>query len=182
MKKMLLMLIIISSLFISCEKETKFKLDPNSTIAITYAAEATRSDVHFSAKEIVLQAGSIRFYDTSYEAISTRGFSESQKDTINNRLLMLSTDILDPIGDSIRILPNFIEGRNVVIIRLNENLSTRDTIAYVPAAVHRKAEKDIYAAFEVGDYEKCMQLFEKAFTFVPITGAEWRALPENNVN
>ncbi len=51
-----------------------------------------------------------------------------------------------------------------------------DTIGYVPNEVIKRAEAAIHAAFEEGDYDECMRLFEEAYVFIPTTGAEWRAL------
>lgn len=51
-----------------------------------------------------------------------------------------------------------------------------DTIGYIPNRVVEQAETAIHSAFEAGDYEECMRLFEQAYIFIPITGAEWRAL------
>lgn len=53
-----------------------------------------------------------------------------------------------------------------------------DTIAYVPNSVIRRAEVAIKTAFDAGDYDECMRLFEEAYVFIPITGPEWRALKE----
>lgn len=55
-----------------------------------------------------------------------------------------------------------------------------DTIGYVPNRVIKAAEAEIHKAFNAGDYEKCTQLFETAYVFQPITGAEWRALKAKN--
>lgn len=51
-----------------------------------------------------------------------------------------------------------------------------DTIGYVPNEVIKRAEVAIHAAFDAGDYDECMRLFEEAYVFIPTTGAEWRAL------
>lgn len=58
---------------------------------------------------------------------------------------------------------------------------SQDTIAYIPNAVMREAEKNITEAYARGDYAACYKLFDTAITFFPITGAEWRALKEQGV-
>lgn len=58
---------------------------------------------------------------------------------------------------------------------------TIDTIAYIPNKVGIKAEKNIKEAYANGDYITCYELFKKAYTFYPITGAEWRALKAQGV-
>jgi hypothetical protein len=54
--------------------------------------------------------------------------------------------------------------------------SQHDTIAYIPNSVLLNAKGLIRAAYDRGDYATVYALFNKAFTFKPITGAEWRAL------
>ena len=51
-----------------------------------------------------------------------------------------------------------------------------DTVAYIPNSVLLNAKGSIRAAYDRGDYATVYALFNKAFTFKPITGAEWRAL------
>ncbi len=55
----------------------------------------------------------------------------------------------------------------------------RDTIGYIPSVVLEKAKRDITEAFNADDYELCSALFEEAFTFVPITGEQWREKKAN---
>ena len=62
------------------------------------------------------------------------------------------------------------------------NPTTWDTIAYVPNAQLEAAEKLVRAAYERGEYDRCYQILEKAYTFIPITGAQWRKLKAKNKN
>ena len=55
----------------------------------------------------------------------------------------------------------------------------RDTIGYVPSLVLAKAREDITNAFNAEDYDLCSALFDEAFTFVPITGEQWREKKAN---
>lgn len=56
-----------------------------------------------------------------------------------------------------------------------------DTIGYVPNTVLFAAKKAVRDAFAKEDWEECMRLFEEAYTFIPITGAEWLELNEEDV-
>ena len=56
------------------------------------------------------------------------------------------------------------------------------SIAYIPNATLRTAETAIRAAYEAKDIEACYTAFNTAYTFTPITGAEWRALKSAGQN
>lgn len=183
----LLSLIILTSL-ISCGKDdggtTKGRLDPNAMISLRPAigvkseAVITNPD-HLTAKEIVEQAHAMRF-ESNYGGL-IRGFSEVMRDIPNTRLLMLGEDIISQNGEYV---PNFIEGYDIVFIREispNPNFLV-DTIAYIPNVTLRAAETAIKAAFAKEDYAACYKLFDEAFTFIPITGEEWRALKAAGTN
>lgn len=104
-----------------------------------------------------------------------RGFGPEQRDTISERpaLLMQSTDILrEEEGLNIR----WIKGYNYVI--LDEK---RDTIAYLPNAILRKAEQDIYKAYADSNFNEVYRIFHEGFKFKPITGKMWRELKEKNM-
>ena len=61
-------------------------------------------------------------------------------------------------------------------------VTTWDTIAYVPNAQMEAAEPLVRAAYARGDYDECYRILEKAYTFIPITGAQWRKLKAANKN
>ena len=53
-----------------------------------------------------------------------------------------------------------------------------EVIAYIPNAKMDEAQKAIRAAWEAKDNEEVYRLFNEAFTFIPITNNEWKALKE----
>lgn len=180
MKKLILLLTII--LFASCEKEpvSKGKLDPNALISIRPAAGVKS---YLSAKEIVKNTRNISFYNPTISGtVLTRGFSATQRDTINVRLLMWGIDIISQEGNYV---PDFIEGNDFVFrkeVDMSATPPVYDTIAYIPNSVIINAKSQIKAAFADSNYVEVYRLFDQAFTFTPITGTEWRALKKAGQN
>lgn len=158
----------------SCEKEdNKGKLNPNALISIRPAANVKS---YLSAKEIVKKTWDMSFYPKYATLPGSRGFSPNQRDTVNVRLLMWGTDIIDQFG---KYTGEFIEGKDFVL-RIDVNLTARppvyDTIAYIPNSVITEARTKIQTAFADSNFVEVYRLFDVAFTFTPITGPEWRAL------
>ena len=180
MKKLILLLAII--LFASCEKEpiSKGKLDPNALISIRPAAGVKS---YLSAKEIVKQTSDMSFYNLKmYSLPIARGFAPAQRDTLNVRLMMWGTDIIDQQG---LYHPNFIEGKDFVFrkaVDLGHYPPIYDTLAYIPNSVITEAREKIVTAFADSNYTEVYRLFDVAFTFTPITGPEWRALKASGQN
>lgn len=109
---------------------------------------------------------------------------------IENRKILIGESKYDPEGiygleglfelrDEIPFPEGFVPGPN--FDGYGFQTFSRDTIAYIPNAVMREAEKNITEAYARGDYAACYKLFDTAITFFPITGAEWRALKEQGV-
>ena len=165
--------------------------DSVATDSVTYT--------HLSALEIVRTTCNLEFRNVAVfgDQNTGRGFSSNQRDTsdVAPCLKMFGTDIIDMYG---AFVPEFIGGEQVVLTRLwlimpegdtvmfdpitrypHEYMATKvlkDTIAYIPDATLRAAETVIYAAWNLQDNEEVYRLFNEAFVFVPVTGAEWRAL------
>lgn len=192
--------LIIAAVLVSCSKSDDRKpWDPNAMIslrpAVSIAAgvhvlrpeagvpagtKAETTPQHLTAKEIVEQAYSIQLINDLLSGYFTRGFTDNQRDVDNLRLLMYGFDVIDQFGD---FVPDFIEGYDLVFTRqLTVLPSTVDTIAYIPNATLRVAETAIKAAYAKEDYEACYKIFDEAFTFIPITGAEWLALKAAGTN
>lgn len=184
MKKYLVFILIIG--LFACKKDPiKGKLDPNAVVSIRpdITAMQTKAVWHLSNKEIVKQARNISFYNEAVAGTNlTRAFIEAHRDTVNIRLLMWGTDIIDQFGNYVT---EFIGGRDFVIRR---NLASPtqtpiyDTIAYIPQSVINSARSQIKAAYDAGDFSTVYALFDNAFKFRQINGAEWRALKAQNQN
>ncbi|OJV39331.1 MAG: hypothetical protein BGO29_07530 [Bacteroidales bacterium 36-12] len=185
-------------LFAGCEKEPvakEFKIDPMATINIKPAVNgwqkspamrvSSDNPLHLSALEIVKQTTEISLLDST-GVLWGRSFIKEQRDTISEppKLLMWATDVISLDGNlQIGFLGNWIEAIDVIFVHYNlDTPNLRDTIAYIPNSVLRNAETAIRDAYEAQDIEACYQLFNDAYTFTPITGAEWRALKANNQN
>ena len=101
-----------------CEDDKKSNLlDPNAMISLRPDASMTRADAnpeHLSALEIVKQARSIFYWnrDITTNNPIIRGFSDTQKDFVNVRLLMFGTDIIDQDG---LYTSEFIESEDIVL-------------------------------------------------------------------
>lgn len=189
----------------SDDKTGPTQLDPNAVVRINPAkgvqTRAGSDGIHLTAWEIARWGEDMTFLD-SVNHSGGRGFAPAQRDTsyIDPHLAMWGTDIIDQDG---KWDGTFINGHDIVITRnfveLNvtdhngtlsgdtvyeDPLAVRilhgrpgcDTIAYIPNSVLHYAKERIRAAYDKGDYTTVYALFNKAFTFKPITGAEWRAL------
>lgn len=187
MKRIIILIFIVAAMA-GCKKEDKGQLDPNATISIrpdmsVSQSIQTKAVWHLSNKEIVKQARNIAFYNPEvFSGPGTRAFADNQRDTVNVRLLMYGRDIIDQFGNYIT---EFINGRDFVIRR---NLApplqnpVYDTIAYIPQSVINSARSQIRAAYDNSDFNTVYALFDNAFKFRQITGAEWRALKAQNQN
>lgn len=181
MKKFIYSSLIVLLALICCEDKTKdFKLDPNATVLLKAAKNVqTRSGgTHLTPLEIVQQAEGIMFYNVPIfgEKAVGRGFSAAQRDYETPALKMWGTDIIDYYGD---VVPAFIESRDCILRKITNADKPNmviDTIAYIPNSVMRAAEIAIKQAHANEDYEAVYNLFNDAFTFIPIHGYEWQAL------
>lgn len=166
-------------------------------------------DAHFSAANIVKYTDQMFFINKTLYPNSdrvARGFADGQRDVAGERLMMWGDDVIY----NGNIINDFIGGQNVVLVcARTENDGTLmtpprddsgyyvngreytyaqdgaiifDTIAYIPNATLRKAYTEIHAAFDREDYTTVYQLFDDAFRWIPITGAEWQALKAKGEN
>jgi len=185
MKRIIILIFLVAALA-GCKKEDKGQLDPNAVISIRpdlSVSLQTKAVWHLSNKEIVKQARNLSWYNETISGTSiTRAFIDAHRDTVNVRLKMWGTDIIDQFGNYVT---EFINGRDFVI-RRNLAPPTQtpiyDTIAYIPQSVIVAARSQIKAAYDNGDYNTVYALFDSAFKFRQITGAEWRALKAQNQN
>ena len=183
MKKILFLLLIIPLVF-ACEdpKEVEpFKLDTDATIRLIPASstKSTRSAT-LTDLEIVQQATDI-FFQWNGETLG-RGFSAEQRSvsTTPPFLSMYPIDVVLP--ETGELNPHFIEAEDVVLCKITRvgevpfQTEVVGTIAYIPNAIIRDAEEKIKTAYTGENEAAVYALFMSAYKFIPITGAEWRAL------
>lgn len=163
-------------------------IKPASGVAARAPMRVKATEAHLSALEIVKQVGLIMIRDTK-DGIWSRSFIQEQRDTISStpKLLMWATDVISLDGNlQSDFLGNFLEAKDVVFVRCSTTMANpnfiSDTIAYIPNSVLRAAETSIRKAFADKNIDECYRIFNEAYTFVPITGAEWRALKTNGNN
>lgn len=182
MKKSLLLLavVLLSAVAITSCQDKKNKIwDPNAKISLSAAdgvPSGKGSSVHLTAKEIVEQTKNIMFMYNDKQW--GRGFADNQRDFVNNRLLMNSTDIIAYDGT---YTPDFIESQDVILTTTNGIVVT-DTIAYIPNKTLRDAAAIIKPAYDAEDYDLVYATFDKAFRFIPITASEWLELKRQGNN
>ncbi|NCB68480.1 MAG: hypothetical protein EOM47_06490 [Bacteroidia bacterium] len=189
--KKILFITVLAAIFAACESnEPKaFSIKDTDMISIRPAASAANTpqkvkadDIHLSALEIVKQTTEISYIWAEISKPVGRSFAKEQRDTVSTppKLLMWATDVIMLDGT---LQTDFITATDVVLVHYELNTPTkRDTIAYIPNQVLRSAETAIRAAYETKDIEECYRAFNEAYTFTPITGAEWRALKANGQN
>lgn len=195
--KKLFLLLAIAAIVVSCKTDepTEFKIKDTDMISIKPAAsaksvamKAKSVDDHLSALEIVKQTTEISLimHGGSYEGIKAgRSFASEQRDTVSTppKLLMWATDVIDLNGNLQVGVGGFVDATDVVLVHYElDTPALRDTIAYIPNSILRTAEIAIRAAYEAKDIEACYTLFNTAYTFIPITGYEWRELKANGLN
>jgi len=188
MNRILFISLIVT--LISCEQERGFYLDPTTMLQIkgekqmsnASAQRVSENPEHLTHLEIVKRANNIRCYNAALNATTGLGASIgfAGKDTISEEpaLLRYATDILHPDG---YFIPDLLEAYDMVIeiFRANDDI---DTIAYIPNAVLREAERKIRLAFAEQKYDEVFRLFYNAFKFRPITGAEYRELKKQGLH
>lgn len=194
MKKLFYLLIAVA--LIGCktdEPEQKvFKIDTAAMVYIKPASQPInaplfigKSTGHLTPLEIVKKATGLRFYNEKLGAINgtgaAGGFAGKDTTSFVPAFLRYGTDVVAPDGFGVPYLvPDFIYAYDCVIeiFRTNKDI---DTIAYIPNSVLRKAESDIKSALANKDTAIVYSIFQNAFKFTPITGAEYRELKRQNL-
>ena len=198
----------VTALFISCSKDdNKSSYDPFRPVPIR-AAAGTRAYIQgnlLSGKQVVQQTWGMRGkYPDGTATQGAKPFTDVMRDTINPAFKLLMQDVLPPspdrkshiLGDVFITLRDVVferglhvEGKDTVFCGYAKDYSgtilypnVTDTVAYVPNAQLIAAEPLVRAAFERGDYDECYRILEKAYSFIPITGAQWRKLKAENKN
>jgi hypothetical protein len=186
--KKFIFLLFAAVLLASCHDEPTMRLDPEAMISIKpdpsgwNNAMSLKSAEHLSALEIVKQGNCMRFYnDHLSNNDCAAGFAGKDTTSETPAFLRYGTDIinLDGFGNPY-MSTEFICAYDCVIeiFRSNHDI---DTIAYIPNSVLRKAEADVLAALEAKDTTAVYSIFNNAFQFLPITGAEYRELKKQGL-
>lgn len=177
MKKLFIITAVIS-LLIACkgDEPKAFQIKDTDMISIKPAStamsskQAVKSSSHLTALEIVKQTVEIR------TPLFGRSFAAEQRDTVSTppKLLMWATDVITFDG---QLQTDWITATDVVfVVHPIFSNTPCDTIAYIPNSVLRIAETAIRSAYSAKDIDACYTLFNNAYTFTPINGAEWRQL------
>ncbi len=183
MKKYLILIAIIA--LVSCEKKEKDIVVHDIMIRGKEALAVNRNSnsVHLSAKEIAKQATYIAYRVQSFGWDIGKNFVfDYQRDTVKGIIQRHASDILDPSNYALD--STFITGKGMVVERYYNGWTEKngikwpyiDTIAYIPDTVLINAYNIIIPAFKAKDYQKIYDVFNEKFVFIPITGAEYRAL------
>ena len=167
----LLSVVAVATAFASCGKGDKWR---NGTLAINVRESvATKADGHLTPAQIVKKAWVIVWSNGDDALNITRGFTDEQRDTVNNKLLMLSTDVISDIGELKDGDGDFINSQDIRIVD-----STDVVIAYIPTTAVRKVRSSIIDAYNRNDYDEVYDIFNDAFVAVPISQSEYDALVE----
>jgi len=184
--KIMLVTLLAIGLF-SCEKETEFRLDPSAPVYLNgrEAVSAAKGQELLSIKEVIKRAS-----DFKVNTVYGDGFWSIDgaciRDTVNDRIIGYNDWVVKMEGT---LNTNFIEGRDILILDIdyenrdiNTGTYTTDTLGYIPNSVMEQAETDIKAAYYAENYDECYRLFEEAFVFYPVTGAQYLELVGQGIN
>jgi hypothetical protein len=182
--KIMLVTLLAIGLF-SCEKETEFRLDPMAPVYFNgrEVASDAKNQEALTIKEVIKTASDFNFQNFG-DWYGTIG-GNCIRDTVNNRIIGYNSWV---IADNGSLKTMFIEGRDFLILNIdyenrNEDFTyPRDTLGYIPNSVMQQAETDIKAAYNAEDYDECYRLFEEAFVFYPVTGAQYLELVGQGIN
>ena len=146
----------------------------DGTLAINVRERvATKADGHLTPAQIVRKAYSLDMSNGIDAFHGRRGWAPEQRDTVNNKLMMYSTDVIGIDGELKNGQYSFINVKSAYIVDSNEVV-----IAYIPSAVLKKAHDDIIEAYNRNDYDAVYKLFNDAYEAIPITQEEYEALVE----
>ena len=182
MKKPLLMLAFVGIVLTACEKKNdSYNFNKEDFVYLNgieqpkFKSTATQYSVYDIVRDSMTQL---------VNSVERRGFSDGQRDTVNNRLLMWSSDILTVDGT---IQYDFIGATNTHLIipngRTDEyGLPLYDTCGYIPQSVIDSAREQIEALYAQERYDEIYELFHTAFVFFPCTGEEYKQIVANGGN
>ena len=170
MKKLFIFLLCAAAI-VACDKGDKWS---ERTIDINVRESLTRGeDGRLTPAQIVRKAYSLDMSNGIDSFHGRRGWAPEQRDTVNNKLMMYSTDVIGIDGELKNGQYSFINTKSAYIVDSNEVV-----IAYIPSSVLKKAHDDIIEAYNRNDYDAVYKLFNDAYEAIPITQAEYDALVE----
>ena len=201
MRNLLIITLLATLSLVGCKKKS-FNIDPEAKIAVDALSTKVIPSAPYSMDTIITYAFQAKFWVDKYDKPLAHGIVKhdlfSQKIWFGDANCAITKDrdgnpqlgffVNNNMRDVVLVAARRKDNNNVWLNAIGYydlNLSPVpadifDTIAYVPNKVVRAAEDEIHAAFNSQDYDKCLQLFETAYVFQPITGAQWRALKAKN--
>ena len=192
MKKSFLLAIVLASvILLGCEKDEKGGIDPNSTVNIRGKMSLKSTDVPAEVKFVVKYAVEfICFSESGNKGGVGRGFSDAQRDSVSYMLKWFGQDVIQNGYDGkqylgwtmtdikdIYLIARFDKSDRPINPRgtfIPGQVAYTDTIGRIPNDVVMRARKEVTAAFAAGNYERCYQLFDSAYVFVPMIKDKWR--------
>ena len=180
MKKTILLLAMVGVALAACEKKNEpyeFKGGEYIYLNGVEQPKFKSTTTQYSLNEIVRTPTVCMQYTLEGDngGRFTRGFWDELRDTVNNRLLMMSDDVITTDGT---LLYSFI-GAVDIVLRISEE---GDTCGYIPQSVIDNARVQIEALYEQERYDEIYELFHTAFTFYTCTGQEYKDIVANGGN
>lgn len=190
MKKTFLLLVLVGIVLTACEKKNEpYQFKGTSEFVYLNGVERPKfksTTTQYSIAEIVRHSNVALIFrykpEGSDENIWCSHFADEFRDTINNRLLMQSSDILTEDG---RLVKTFLEAHDVYFQFVGREVGANqygDTCGYIPQSVIDNAREQIEALYDDERYDEIYELFHSAFTFYPCTGEEYKQIVANGGN
>ncbi len=199
MKKLLIAVLCIAAALVGCNDKKEVSGLINAGIAVNGQTETRVTNTTIPNPGEMTPEDSVSFivkyaYGWYCAGERSRMFSSWDRDFERNRLMFYGIDVManettlgemivdDSRYDIVFVVAHTKEGVVLPDEEFNSGEFTKlDTVAYIPNDVLFRARREIKAAFEAGDYQRCFELFDKAFIFVPTTHEKWQALKEAGI-
>lgn len=203
-----ILIIAIASLLFSCNDkdesnvipppdnhptDTIEKINPAAVLSVRIDEKIETKSLTYDARFITLYA---RDYTLSGWIKDISGYATywRNRDTVENKITFMGWDVVAVI-DSTYLLGPFISSEDIILrIAIDSShipvspldgdlrsIVDYDTVSYIPNTVMRKNQKVLDSLFNAKDYQSCYQMFDTAYHFIPITGAEWRKLKKEGI-
>lgn len=182
------------------DPDHNYKLDPTSVISVAVRQAQIPRTRGYDKKDPEF----ITLYAWEYACKSWRAddgtravadFVDSiyyqNRDTVNWKIKFMGFDVIESDG-SLGAFPQY---TNIVLcVALDTNCNPvkplnyrgtldlkRDTVAYIPNAVMRRNLEQLTKYYEAGEFENCYKMFDTAYFFTPISGADYRKLVADGI-